>query len=114
MLPVDLLYLSGFALLFAHELDAIRRREWRFFAQPFDVGDETAYRLFAAIHMPLFALLVFYWDAPAWQFGVDIFLIVHAVAHWTLRAHPLLDFDNWFSRIWIYGAGLAGVAHLAM
>ena len=95
-----------------HELDAIRRREWRFFFAPTPLDDETAYRAFTALHVPLFALLVGGSRSGPVQVGLDAFLIAHAALHFLLRDHPRVAFENRFSRAWIYGGATLGAIHL--
>ncbi len=109
----DLLFLTGFAFLaIGHELDAIQQKEWRFFFALVPISDENAYRIFTALHIPLFIWLAVSWHSPVFQFWFNIFLIAHAAVHWLLRKHPLIMFDSWFSRFWIYGGAVLGVAHL--
>ena len=107
-----LLFSTVVALLFVHELDAIRQREWRFFFAPFDVSDETAYRVFTALHAPLFVAVLWALESTAFQLGFDAFAIAHGGVHAALRNHPLVAFDSRFSRTWIYGAALLGAVHL--
>lgn len=97
-----------------HELDAIRRREWRFFFAPTPLDDETAYRAFTALHVPLFALLVWGSHSTPVQVGFDVFLLAHAALHLLLRDHPRVAFGSWFSGVWIYGGAFLGVIHLAL
>jgi hypothetical protein len=108
------LFSSVVAFLLVHELDAIRQREWRFFFTPLTVDDETAYRLFAGLHAPLFVLLLVYAESPVFQLGVDSFAIVHGLLHLGLRNHPLIEFDSWFSRFWIVGGSLLGGFHIVL
>jgi hypothetical protein len=110
----DLLFVAAFAGLLIHEMDAIRCGEWRFFFQKVPLSDASAYRLFTAAHAPLVILILVWMEEPALQITLDIFLIAHAGLHWWLRNHPLLDFSNWFSAIWIYGAAILGALHLVM
>lgn len=108
------LFLAAVSFLFVHELDAIRRREWRFFFARVPVRDETAYRVFTALHAPLFVLVLWFLEAPRFQLGVDAFLVFHGVLHLALRTHPLVRFDGWFSRVWIYGGAALGALHFAL
>lgn len=110
----DLIFLTGVAFLFTHELDAIKQGEWRFFFAPTPLSDETAYRLFTAVHVPLFVVFLWNWQSPAFQVGVNLFLIVHALLHWLLRNHPKITFNNAFSRLWIFGGALLGALHLVL
>ncbi|MEM7132822.1 MAG: DUF6713 family protein [Chloroflexota bacterium] len=110
---IDLLFLTALAfLLIGHELDAIRQREWRFFFASISVSDQAAYRIFTALHVPLVVAILWYMESFWLQASLDIFAIAHAGIHWLLRKHPLIDFDNGFSRFWIYGAAALGGIHL--
>jgi hypothetical protein len=108
----ELLFLAGLAFLLAHELDAIDRGEWRFFFGFTPLSDVAAYRLFTALHVPLLVWMLANLNAPAFRVGFDLFLIVHAALHWLLRDHHHLQFNNSFSRLWIYGGALIGALHL--
>ena len=111
----DLLFIVNIAfLVIAHELDAIKQQEWRFFFSRIPVSDETAYRIFTALHVPL--VIVILWNLHSFRFQIafDTFLIIHAGLHWALRNHPLIDFDNWFSQLWIIGGAILGAIHLGL
>jgi hypothetical protein len=100
------------SFLAVHELDAVRNHEWRFFFAPFPVDDETAYRAFTALHVPLFVVVVSLYPLPAFQTGLDVFAVAHGGVHLALRDHPLVEFSGWFSALWIYGASVLGALHL--
>jgi hypothetical protein len=106
------LFLSAVAFLLVHELDAVRRREWKFFFAPVAVGEETAYRAFAALHVPLFVLVLWYLRSPSFQVAFGAFAVAHAGLHLALRNRPELSFDSWFSWVWILGAAVLGALHL--
>ena len=108
----EILFSMAVAFLLVHELDAIRQHEWRFFFAPMSIGDESAYWVFTALHVPLFAVILVYANSLAFQIGFDGFAIVHGILHLAFRNHPLVEFDNWFSRFWIFGASLLGFLHL--
>jgi len=109
---MHVLFLSVVAWVTVHELDAVHRAEWRFFFAPFAVGDETAYRVYTALHVPAFLLVFWYLPSTTFRVSFDAFVIVHGVLHLLLRDRPGLDFENWFSGLWIYGAALLGAVHL--
>lgn len=112
---VDLLFIINVAfLVVAHELDAIQNQEWRFFFALTPLSDQVAYRLFTIIHVPLFVFIVWNLQSVQFQLGFNIFLIIHAGLHWILRNHPKIKFNNWFSRLWIFGGASLGVIHLAL
>lgn len=114
----DWLFWLGLALLFTHELDAIRCHEWRLFAvflRVHDrVSDATAYRVFTVLHVPLFFLFLWYTAQPSrvFQIVVDLFLVVHLGLHLSLRSHPAYEFRGAFSHGIIAAGGLVGALHV--
>jgi hypothetical protein len=102
------------SFLLVHELDAVRQREWQFFFAPLPVSDETAVRIFTAVHAPLFVVVLGSLESPTAQVAVDTFAIIHAGVHFGLRNHPLVAFGGLFSRFWIYGGALLGALHLVL
>ncbi len=111
------IYLLGVALLFTHELDAIKHHEWRLFAFLINpLGDKMAYRVFTLVHVPLFFLFMWMVAYPRLNFeiAVDLFLIVHVGLHYLFRNHPSYEFSGWFSHGIIGGAGLMGALHLIL
>lgn len=110
------LFLLGVALLFVHEMDAIYHQEWRIFAFLRPFTDRTAYLIFTALHIPLFAWFLWMIAYPArwFELAVDLFLIVHVGLHWLFRDHPAYTFSGWFSHGVIGAAGVVGAAHAAL
>jgi hypothetical protein len=107
-------FVVAVSFLLTHELDAIRRREWRFFFAPVEVSEGAAYRIFTAVHVPLFVLLLWYLDSSMLRLGFDVFLIVHGFLHAVLRNHPTVEFDDWFSSVWIFGGSSLAILHLSL
>ena len=105
-------FLIVIALFFAHELDAILQKEWRFFGALLRLDDAPMYKLFIALHVPLLVFLVVNSDQMWLHVGLDIFAMIHVALHWFLRKHPLVGFNNWFSWLWIVGTSIAGGVHL--
>lgn len=110
----DLLFLLGVAFILNHELDAIQQHEWRFFFARTPLSDATAYRLFTALHIPLFVFILWNLEASWFQVSFDIVLVAHACVHWLGRNHPLINFNGWFSRLWIYGGAVISIVHLVV
>jgi hypothetical protein len=116
---VDLLWLSTVGLLVVHELDAIHQKEWRFFQALLGlegrVSDETFYRIFTGLHLPLLVVIL-WWGGMSrgFQIGFDLFAVVHLGLHIGLRNHPLVTFNNPFSFTVIGGAALCGAVHAAL
>jgi hypothetical protein len=74
--------------------------------------------VFAALHVPLYALLftgLLGSDGASRMLivGLDAFFIVHVVLHRVFRDHPENRFRSAFSWALILGAGACGVADLA-
>jgi hypothetical protein len=112
MTVADFFTILGLSALLLHELDAIQQQEWRFFFGWTGMSDTTAYRWFVAAHLPLILGLLAGLGLPVVQYGLAIFLILHAGAHTLLRNHPLIQFNGLFSRLWIYGGAVAGAVFL--
>ncbi len=110
----DWLFLITVAFLLNHELDAIRKHEWRFFFALVPINDNRAYQLFTVIHVPLFVLILWNLSSTGFQAGFDVFMIVHALVHWLLRNHPKINFNDLFSRFWVFGGALLGAIHLLL
>lgn len=102
--------------LLLHQLDAVRKREWRMIPFLRRLSDETGYRVFLALHIPLFALLMWIAFFPGTE-GLQLrmlltgFCVVHGLLHVLYRNHPENRFDNPLSRILIGGAALFGAWH---
>ncbi len=110
-------FFIGLALIMTHELDAIRRHEWRIFPLTFWLPERWGYLIFTAVHIPLFALLFLnLYGADdinkGLVRGLDIFFIVHVVLHLLFLAHPKNEFRSAFSWVLIGGAGLSGAIDL--
>ncbi len=119
-MPEHTFFFAGLALLFAHELDAVRLHEWRLFPGLRRLDDEAGYRLFTALHVPLFfaIFLGLFGAGPGVRAGLivalDVFFIVHVALHVLLRHVPHYRFSSLFSWALIAGAGVAGALDLAL
>ncbi len=108
-------YFAMLALFVAHELDAVKRHEWRvlplFSLLPETIGEQV----FIWSHVPLFFGL-FYFGAldpnTAVAKGLSTFVIIHIGLHWFFRDHPKYEFNNISSWMLIVTAGLFGAVHL--
>lgn len=110
----NLFLLIAFSLLLTHEMDAVRRREWRIFPLLRRIADDArGYTVFTAIHVPLYVALL--WalfpggaiNRPV-AIGFDVFCAIHVLLHRLFRNHPRYQFNNPFSWSLIIGAGIAG------
>ena len=103
------------ALLFVHEMDAIRRREWKMFIILKDMEDEKAYRVFMLLHIPLYTIILVLLLSPYYYIGfyiTDIFLIAHTLVHIGFRKHTANNLNNSISKSIIFLAGILAVVHL--
>lgn len=110
----SLLFFTGFALLVAHELDAVEQAEWRLLPLLNLMPDDTAYVVFVALHVPLIAGLMWLTAHASprirqrSQLGIDAFLIIHAALHCFLSSDPRYTFHSGLSNGLIFGGGFGG------
>jgi hypothetical protein len=120
MTPLDGLFVLNLSLLAVHEMDAVRRREWRLFVFLNRLEDETAHRVFLLLHIPLFWIIFALVggfagiDKTVFQVLVDLFLMVHLALHFFFRSQPAYGFENRFSKMIIGGLALLGALHLVL
>lgn len=111
----DLFYWAMISAFFTHELDAIKRHEWRVLPVTSFLPEKTGEQVFIWMHIPLFfCLLWFSRDGAHTTFalGLSVFSIFHIVLHWIFRKHPAYEFNNVSSWAIIAVTGLLGAAHL--
>ena len=115
-----MLFCLGLSLLLAHELDAMRAREWRLLPLLRRLPDSRGQDAFVLVHVPLVALILWFASHPStevrswFQGAADCFFMAHVALHHALERHPNYDFHGVISRSLILGAGAAGAAHLAL
>ncbi len=78
------LFLFNLSLFLLHEMDAIRRSEWRLFIVLKDMEDSKAYKVFTFLHLFLYviilSLLFSEYQIIVFWF-LDLFFIIHAILH---------------------------------
>ena len=100
----SLLFFLLLSLVIVHELDAIRRHEWRMFVVLTKMDDERAFQIFSTLHIPL--LMVIFWliTNPSvivvfwFEVVLDVFLIIHKFLHYSFQKHPQNEFTTSFSK----------------
>lgn len=112
-------FLLGFCFLLVHEMDAVRAREWKMLPVLSGMEEEAGYRSFVALHVPLYALLL--WGLVGGGGTnlvlislLDAFFVVHLALHVSLRNLPENRFSSVLSWVLILGAGLSGAVDLTL
>lgn len=117
---IDLIFYMGLALLLTHELDAIKRHEWRIFPGLSNLNDNLSYYLFIVLHIPLFILIFWLLCHPSenvhfwFKICVDGFLIIHLGLHHFFKSHDKYEFTQQFSKIIINLMALTGLIHIIL
>lgn len=110
----------GLSFIATHELDAVTQQEWRMLYVLRSLAEPLARDLFVALHVPLFAVLVWitHHPSPRWREASRValmaFLVVHVGLHWRLSDHALYSFHSPLSWALILGGGLCGLIYLAL
>ncbi|WP_328203760.1 DUF6713 family protein [Brevibacillus nitrificans] len=91
------LFLFNFSLFLLHEMDAIRRSEWKLFIVLKDMDESKAYRVFTLIHLPLYTIILCflfskYQTVAFWV--LDSFFIILAILHLFFEKHPRNGFKS--------------------
>lgn len=117
---IDLIFYTGLSLLLTHELDAIKRHEWRIFPGLSNLKDNLSYPLFIVLHIPLFILILWLVCHPSesvrfwFQLSVDGFLILHLGLHYFFKSHEKYEFTQQLSKIIINLMALTGLIHIIL
>ena len=114
-MTLDLLYYLTIGFFFTHELDAVKRAEWRILPGLRLLPDRVGEQLFIWLHVPLFAALLLAGEGEetsAVRIGLASFAIIHVGLHWLYRNHPANAFNNLSSWALILGTGISGAAYM--
>lgn len=108
-------FLLGIVMIFLHELDAMRCREWRIFPGLSLLNDRIAMPLFVFAHIPLMYWILLETDLANQQFrvGFNIFLIIHFFLHLLFLLHKKNEFKDWISWSIIVAAAICGLVDLS-
>jgi hypothetical protein len=116
-MPEHSFFYLGLSLILMHEMDAVRCREWLIFPGVSRLSEEKGFLVFMLAHLPLFAFLLMGLggpDAGSLIRGLDIFFLVHLLAHLLFLMHPKNEFRDWISWFLIAGAALMGLLDLLL
>ncbi|MES2884737.1 MAG: DUF6713 family protein [Pseudomonadota bacterium] len=111
-------FLLGLGFISTHELDAVIQHEWRLLYVLRSLPEALAANIFVALHVPLFAALVWltHHPQPRWHESSRLvlmgFLIVHVGLHLRLSGHALYTFHSPLSKALIFGGGVCGALYL--
>ncbi len=114
------LFYTNLSLLILHELDAIRRKEWRLFAFLKDMDDERAHQVFTLLHLPILVFIFWFLTHQAistifwFQIIIDTFLMIHLGLHLSIRNHENYQFSGKFSIRLIQSMALLGFIHVSI
>ena len=59
-----IIFYLALTLLFVHEMDAVRRKEWKMFIVLKDMEDEKACHIFLLLHIPLYLMILLLLISP--------------------------------------------------
>jgi hypothetical protein len=108
------IFYIGLSLFIVHEMDAIRRHEWRMMI--INIKDELAYIIFTILHIPIF-ILIFFGIADKNDTLILIlstFFVIHIFLHIVFIKHEKNEFNSMFSWLIITGIFLSGLIFLSM
>ncbi|MDP4145036.1 MAG: hypothetical protein Q8936_11230 [Bacillota bacterium] len=117
---IKLLFLINFSLFLVHEMDAVKQQEWKMLIWLKNLEDEKAYKIFTAIHIPLYVFLLFgIMDtsnntSTIFLIIIDVFLIFHASIHFFFKKHKNNEFNSYFSKIVINAMAIISVAQIIL
>ncbi len=111
----EFFYWAMAACFFTHELDAVRRHEWRMLSVVRRIPDKLAEQVFVWLHAPLF--LAIFWfskdgEMNSFTVGLSLFAVAHVGLHWIFRKHPNNEFDSFGSWALIDVTGFFGALYV--
>ena len=112
---LEIAYYLMLALFITHELDAVKRHEWRGLPLTSFLPERVGEQVFILAHVPLLGLIFIFegMDPKSTTAqAVSLFSIIHIALHFAFRNHPKNEFNNLISWTIIGGAGFFGALHL--
>jgi len=92
------------ALLFLHEMDAVRGTEWKMMIYMNKLDYETGTKSFIAAHfimfIAIFYMFEFYFNILYWF--ICIFFLFHQLLHLLFKTHQENRMESRFSRVIVY------------
>ncbi len=97
------LFILTISLLILHEMDAIRRKEWKLFVVLKDMKEEPGYLVFSLLHLPLCIIILYFIMNSSGQYyhvftlAINGFLIFHGGIHLLFRTKTGNEFKGVYS-----------------
>lgn len=113
----DVVFAAMLGAFFTHELDAMKKHEWRILPVLRSFSESTGEALFLWLHVPLFAVLILLLTAEPENVGrlaLAAFAVVHVGLHFLFRKHPANEFTTVSSWSLILLTGFLGLAYLVL
>lgn len=110
----DILYYALLGAFFTHELDAVKRHEWRVLPILRTLPDAVGEQVFIWAHAPIFAAILMAGTQDGVRLGVAAFAVLHVGLHWLFRRHPAYEFNNPSSWALILLTGAIGAGYVVM
>jgi hypothetical protein len=114
---LDAIYWAMVAAFLTHELDAVKRHEWRVLPLTSFLPERVGEQAFIWAHVPLSWLILWLDESTAMsgvRLGLSAFAVVHVWLHWILRRHPAYEFNNPSSWALIVLVGVLGALYLGL
>ena len=112
---LDAIYYMLLATFFTHELDAVKRHEWRVLPLIRALPEWSAEQVFIWAHVPIFLAILWFGEGETinpFRQGLATFSVAHVALHWLFRRHPAYEFNNPNSWGLIILSGALGAAYL--
>lgn len=113
----DIIFYIGLSLFVVHEMDAVRRNEWKMFKFLSTLKPKIGYMVFSILHLPFFVLI--FWGLFSAHQGLrhdfimflNLFFIIHFFIHLAFIRHHDNEFRSVFSWLIISGMFLTGMVY---
>lgn len=115
MLDSNIFFFTATSFMIAHEMDAVRQKEWRIFPILNLIDEKYIYQVFILAHVLVY-ILTFCFLVSEYSnqviLALDLFFIAHFIIHIFFLRNEKNEFKNWISWITISGAALFGTIDL--
>ena len=114
---INILFALELSLLFTHEMDAIRKKEWEMFIFFKNMTDEKACNIFMLLHIPLYVVILSLLFSSYLNIGyyiIDMFLFGHMLIHFGFRKHVNNKLNGIISKWIINLAGVLAIIHFVI